>query len=211
MKKEAIIITELTLEKFAFPAVGTYRIKSESGDIIITITERLSKYGSGHQTVFSGRWEGAKSGELTRKPIGIWKNAFGAVVNHRDGFAKTVKVLTEDEIAKVVTNYEAKVVGALESLNKLISLASENAEKVTYNVESLCGLFRDNLNDKNAKAKAEKEANDKANAEKAEKAERRELAKAVTDFDDMQKALLKAIAEKDFTKVAELTAQMQTA
>lgn len=211
MKKEAIIITDLTLEKFAFPAVGTYRIKSDSGDIIITISERISKYGSGKQTVFSGKWEGAKSGELVRKPIGIWKNAFGAVINHRDGFSSTVKVLTEDQIAKAVTDYKTKLLGTLESLNKLIVKVDENFPTVVIDITTLCNTLNAALVERNETAKAEKEKADKADKERKDKAERRELAKKVTEFDDLQKALLDAIANKDFAKVAELTAQMQTA
>lgn len=211
MKKEAIIITELTLEKFAFPAVGTYRIKSDSGDIIITITERISKYGSGKQTVFSGKWEGAKSGELVRKPIGIWKKVFGAVVNHRDGFSSTVKVLTEDQITKAVTDYKAKLIGAMESLNKLINKVDENFPTVTVDIATLCNTLNASLVERNETAKAEKEKADEANKERERKAERRELAKKVAEFDDLQKALTDAVANKDYARVAELTAQTQTA
>lgn len=208
---EKKVINILTVDSFAFPTVGTYKFNTESGTVTITITERLSKYGSGHQTVFSGKWDGAKVGELVRKPIGVWKDKFGAVVNHRDGFTKSVKVLTDEQINKVVTDTESRLVGAVDALNKLIARIDENASLVSVDIASLCNTFRTTLMERNELAKVEKANAEKLNAEKAEKAERKELAKAVANFDDMQKELLKAINEKDFAKVAELTAKMQSA
>lgn len=206
MEKKGFIV--LTRENFVLKLGEKHVITIEDGKHEIDCYDKKSKFGTGHQTVYSCKIDGT---DYKDKPIGFYKGLFNAVVNHRDGFTKSVKVLTEDEIAKAVTNFESKVNGLLNSLNTLIEKVSENAEKVSYNVPNLCSLFRDNLNERNEKAKVEKANAEKANAEKAEKAERKELAKAVTTFDDMQKALLKAIAEKDFTKVAELTAKMQSA
>ena len=204
MKKTEIITNQITLEKFAFPKVGHYELTTPSGVVEIEITEKLSHYEPGDCTVYSGTFNGVT---ITRKVIGYWKKQFGAVVNHRDGTA-TAKVLTESEITDKVLAYSGKLESAVNALNKVIGTFGD---VVSVDSTAIVASYRAALIENNEKAAAEKERAEKAAAERAEKAEKRELAKVVTTFDTLQTELFKAIAEKDFTKIAELTAKMQSA
>lgn len=207
MKKNSIIV--ITREHFVLKNGEIHEITLSDGKHTIECIDKKSKFGTGNQTVYTCICDGVT---YTDKPIGFYKNLFGAIVYHRDGTAiNAKKVLSSDELEKVVTNFESKVLGLIDSLNNLIGKVSETAEKVSYNVPELVSVFRANLIENNEKAKAENEKAKAAKAEKAEKAERREIAKDVLNMDGLQAELVKAVLANDFAKIAELTTKMQSA
>ena len=225
----AKITNILTPANFAFPislekGPVSYIYQSGAGDVEITITEKVSNFGTGKLTVYSGKYGDL---EITRKPIGHWKNVAKAVVNHREGTTiKAVKVLSDSELsdfaAKAITDFG----NALEHIRKVFAKYGvsdgngDGQDDLTLAV-SLLNLV-DSATDfgtkarayavtLNERAKAEKAAAEKAAAEKAAKAEKRELAKAVTNLSDIQAEMIKAVIAGDFAKVDELKKAMKSA
>lgn len=203
MKESKQVINKITLEKFAFPVIGTYELETSSGIITIVITDKKSHFMPGDCTVYSGTYNGIT---ITDKVIGYWKKQFGAVINHRsDSAINSAKVLTDSEITDKVGAYKGKVETALSNLNKVIS---DFGAPVTLEIDSIVSAFRASVLERNELAKIEKEKAESAKLEREKKAERNELAKNVRNVSELQAELIKAVLAGDTAKIAELSAKI---
>ena len=212
--KKNVVITEITLEKFGFFAgVGTYVLKTNSGDVTIVVTDKKSNFGTGDQTVYSAEWDGQSA---TDKPIVWYKRKFGAVINHRDGTAvATAKVLTDTEISEKVATFKSNVENTVTKVAKLLSFVgcveSETVSAILAVIPSdYVTLYRDALLANNQKARDAKDLADKVKREKEEKAEKRETAKQVMNLDSANASALAELIKSGVDLTA-LLASIKTA
>lgn len=207
--KKNVVITEITLEKFGFFAgVGTYVLKTQSGDVTIEVTDKKSNFGSGALTVYTAIINGTT---YVDKPIGYYKRMFGAVVNHYSNFGGTNKVLSDTELSEKVANLCGTIQSLVDRLNKVCTLAKSDFEPIFVDIPTLSETFRNTLIANNTKAKEENEKAELAKKERESKAEKRELAKNFVNASDLQAELIKAVLANDTAKIAELSEKLKTA
>lgn len=203
------VINTLTLDNFAFIAgEGSYKVNTASGEVIIEMTKKTSHVMPGNFTGYDCTINGQS---YERKPIGFYKKMFGAVINHREGSNATAsKVRTEAEITEATAKYLGNLNNLVERASRLFDLAGVSYEP-SFDIPTIVAAYRAKLEAANEAAKVEAEAAKKAAAERKEKAERKDMAKAVLNASDIQKAIIEAIMAGDFAKVAELTASLANA
>ena len=208
------VVNTLTLDNFAFVAgCGVYSLATASGNVTIEMTRKQSNFGKGELTVYDCKVTAidGTTTEYKEKPIGYYKKLFGAVVNHREGSNATAsKVRTEAEITEATAKYLSNLNNLVERASRLFDLAGVSYEP-SFDIPTIVAAYRAKLEAANEAAKIEAEAAKKAAAERKEKAERKDIAKAVLNASDIQKAIIEATMAGDFAKVAELTASLASA
>lgn len=196
--------TTLTAESFKLET-GNYNYNG----IPVVITGKITGFGSGKKTVYTGTIDGTA---FENWDVCRIKKALGIAVAGAAKGGVNIRVMSDDEAAALIEAESNRAAALVDGLNKFLDKYNAAIE---VDLQALNTAISDTITAKVAAARAAKAEAERVAAEKAaEKAAKEALKEAkaadkvraakVAQASDLQKQMMDAVLAGDFAKLAEL-------
>ena len=203
----------LTSNNFKISKVGNYEFEGR----IIVITSKISAYGSGKKTVYSGMIDGKA---FEKWDICRIKRSIGIQICSSTKRGATIRVMTDEEMAALIEVEYSRAIKLYENFANFMTKYDFKVDDMAE-VEIKDAIAYEISNKVAAARAAKKEADRKAAEKEAEKAAKEALKEAkaadkiraakVASASDLQKQMMDAVLAGDFAKLAELQKAAETA
>lgn len=196
--------TTLTAENFKLD-LGCFEYNGKA----IEVTNKITGFGSGKKTVYTGTIDGAA---FENWDVCRIKKTLGILVSGTAKGGASIRVMSDDEAAALIEAESNRAAALVEGLNKFLGKYDAAIE---VDLQALSTAIADTITAKVAAARAAKAEAERVAAEKAaEKAAKEALKEAkaadkvraakVAHASDLQKQMMDAVLAGDFAKLAEL-------
>lgn len=188
--------TTLTAESFKLD-LGNYDYNGKA----IEVTNKITGFGSGKKTVYTGTIDGAA---FENWDVCRIKKALGIAVSGTAKGGVNIRVMSDDEIDAVINAECNRFKSLLDGLTKFLSKYDAADYVTSIDDYGIIDCIEASIRDKAAAARAAKAEAERVAAEKAaEKVRAAKMAQA----SDLQKQMMDAVLAGDFAKLAELQKQ----